>query len=127
MLSYSEQMQHPLWLAKKDEIFRRDNEKCRICGDGSHRLQVHHLCYFPDLLAWEYDNELLITVCLKHHELLTFELPKLSGLIAFRILTSDFDPLSIDKLFELLKKINNATYKDDKTRVLESSSHSKAG
>ena len=86
MLSYKEQLHHPNWIQKKEEIFKRDNYKCLICGDGLHRIQVHHICYLPDLLAWEYDNEIMKTVCLKHHELLTFELPKLAGLLAWDIL-----------------------------------------
>lgn len=86
MLSYSEQLQHPKWLEKKELIFKRDGYKCLICGDSTHRLQVHHLCYFPDTHAWEYDDELLKTVCMKHHEILTYDLPKLSGLIAWNIL-----------------------------------------
>jgi 5-methylcytosine-specific restriction endonuclease McrA len=86
MLSYSEQMQHPLWIAKREQIFKRDNHSCKICGDSTHRIQVHHLCYFPDLLAWEYDDELMKTVCLKHHNQLTYDMPKLAGLISWNIL-----------------------------------------
>lgn len=78
-------MQHPLWIAKREQIFKRDNHSCTICGDSAHRIQVHHLCYLPDLLAWEYDDELMKTVCLKHHNQLTYDLPKLSGLIAWNI------------------------------------------
>ena len=103
-LSLSEQYKHPLWEQKSKEIKLRDGDCCRICKDSMHRLDVHHICYLPDLLLWEYDNELLITVCKKHHELLTFDLPKLSGLIAFRILTQDIDPQNIDNLIEILLK-----------------------
>jgi len=92
-LSYREQMSHPLWLAKREKIFKRDNFKCQICGDTTHNHSINHLCYFPDLLAWEYDNELMRTVCMKHHNILTYDLPKLAGLIAWDILIGKTDIL----------------------------------
>lgn len=102
-LSYREQLTHPLWLAKVKEILERDGYCCTICGDGLHKLEVHHLCYIPDVLAWEYDNELLKTVCKKHHDQLTFDLPKISGLIAFQCLKENIDLTTIQKLLSNLK------------------------
>jgi len=103
-LSYYEQLNHPLWLRKKDEILQRDNYKCVICNSSLHKLEVHHLCYFPDLLIWEYDDELMITVCKKHHEQLTYELPKLAGLIALSCLKSNID---LNTISSLLLKLND--------------------
>ena len=103
-LSYTEQLQHPLWKQKVKEIMERDGFCCVICGSDMHKLHVHHLCYFPDLLAWEYDNELLQTVCIKHHEQLTYDLPKVSGLIAFECLKENID---ISVVVELLKRLDN--------------------
>jgi len=102
-LSYREQMNHPLWIQKKSEILQRDNFQCRICGTDLHRLEVHHLCYFPDLLAWEYDDELIVSVCGKHHEQLTYELPKLSGLIAFQCLKENIDLVTINEILLKVK------------------------
>lgn len=85
-LSYTEQLKHPLWINKQEEIFNRDNYSCLICGSKIHRLQVHHLCYFPGFMAWEYDNELMKTVCIQHHEQLTYDMPKLAGILAWDIL-----------------------------------------
>lgn len=42
-------------------------------------------------MPWEYDNEGLITVCNDHHKVLNFELPKLSGIIAFKIINCEID------------------------------------
>lgn len=103
-LSYYEQLQHPLWAEKRLEILNRDGRSCRICGTELHKLDVHHLCYFPDLLLWEYDDELMITVCKKHHDQLTYDLPKLAGLIAFQCLCNNID---LNTINELLLKINN--------------------
>jgi len=103
-LSYKEQMNHPLWIRKKSFIFQRDGFACRICGTTLHKLEAHHLCYFPDLLAWEYDDELIVTVCGKHHEQLTYELPKLSGLIAFQCLKENID---LNTVSDLLLRLNS--------------------
>lgn len=103
-LSYYEQLQHPLWHKKRLEILQRDDYKCQICGSNIHKLEIHHLCYFPDLLVWEYDDELMITVCKKHHLQLTYDLPKISGLIAFNCLKSGID---LSTVSELLLKIES--------------------
>lgn len=101
-LNYYEQLQHPSWIQKKNEIMERDGYKCRICGSEIHKLDVHHLCYLPDLLAWEYDNELMVTVCKKHHYQLTYDLPKLSGLIGFHCLKENID---LNTICDVLLKI----------------------
>jgi hypothetical protein len=127
-LSYGEQLHDSRWLKKCAEIKERDDYKCRICKDHEHYLDVHHICYFPDILLWEYDNELLITICRKHHKILNFELPKLAGLIAFRILTNDIDPMNIEWFLNLLKDLDKNIYgqnQNDKTGILESSDFSK--
>ena len=102
-LSYYEQLTHPIWYKKRDEILKRDNYSCRICGSSLHKIDVHHLCYFPDSLIWEYDDELMITVCKKHHYELTYDLPKVAGLIAFQCLKENIDLVTIQKLLSNLK------------------------
>jgi 5-methylcytosine-specific restriction endonuclease McrA len=51
----------------RDEIFKRDNYKCQICG-GTHRLQAHHI--YPGsthpMLSNDVDNG--ITLCKKCHK-----------------------------------------------------------
>jgi 5-methylcytosine-specific restriction endonuclease McrA len=102
MLSRAEQYRHPKWLEKAEEIKQRDNYTCRVCGDKSHNKDVHHICYFPDTHLWEYDDELLITVCRQHHEMLTYDLPKIAGLIAFKLLT-EIDIISLNNVIDILK------------------------
>jgi len=101
-LSYYEQLNHPLWQYKRTEILERDNYTCVVCNSSLHKIDVHHLCYFPDLLIWEYDNELMVTVCKKHHHELTYDLPKISGLIALHCLKSNID---LTKVIDILSKI----------------------
>lgn len=103
-LSKKKQYEHDLWKIKREEIITRDGNKCRICGSEFHRLEVHHLCYLPDLLIWEYDNELLVSVCGKHHEELTYDLPKITGLLAFEALKGSIDLTEVIKSLQLLNK-----------------------
>lgn len=90
-MTYSEQKNHPKWQRKRLEILERDGFKCTICGENEKSLHVHHLYYLPKTLIWEYDDEALKTVCEKHHNQLTYELGKLSGIIAFEILKGQFE------------------------------------
>lgn len=83
------------WISKRNEIYKRDNYKCVICGNPK-SLSIHHLYYLPDTAPWEYDNEGMVTVCNNHHKILTFELPKLAGIIAFKILNCEIDLKDID-------------------------------
>lgn len=90
-MTYKEQLKHPKWQRKRLEIFDRDKWKCLICnteGDETNQLTIHHLYYLPGLMAWDYEDESLKTCCAKCHHILTFDLSKLSGLIAWQIITS---------------------------------------
>lgn len=86
-MNYSVQLKSPKWQKKRLEIFERDNFKCRCCKEKEKTLHVHHLYYLPNTMLWEYDLEGMVTVCENCHEILTKELGKLSGLIAFELLT----------------------------------------
>lgn len=92
-MDYKEQLKHPNWQKKRLEIMQRDHFKCRVCKSEDKQLQIHHLYYLPKTKIWEYDNEGMVTVCKEHHEQLTHELGKLSGLIAFEILCKRFELL----------------------------------
>ena len=59
---YQQQLQHPLWLKKRDIILNRDQHKCVQCG-SEHKLQVHHTRYTKGKKAWEYPNATLVTLC----------------------------------------------------------------
>ena len=122
-LDKREQYQHPLWFRKRDQILKRDG-RCLVCGNEMRRLEVHHLCYLPGLLIWEYDDELLASVCDEHHEQLTFDMPKVAGLIAFEALKCNID---LTNLLELLKSLNNGSNTNNKTGILDSSNYRKAG
>jgi 5-methylcytosine-specific restriction endonuclease McrA len=102
-LSWGEQLKDPRWIRKYDEIKERDNRTCLICNSNEHHVEVHHLCYLPGFLAWEYDNELLVTICRRHHDQVTYDMPKVSGLIAFQALKGNVD---LSNLVELLESLH---------------------
>lgn len=89
-MDYKKLLLDTRWIEKKKAILKRDGYKCTICK-STLNLDVHHLYYIPKLKPWEYEDEGLKTVCNLHHELLTFELPKLAGILAYKILTKDFE------------------------------------
>lgn len=66
-LSYKEQLADSRWLQKKADILIRDNYTCQKCGAKSH-LNVHHKEYKSGKLAWEYPDEVLVTLCRECHE-----------------------------------------------------------
>lgn len=110
MLKYHEQLQHPYWQRKRLEIMQRDNFTCTVCGSTKRTLTVHHLCYLPETHAWEYDDELMVTICKKCHSEITFDLAKVAGLIAWHCLKSNID---LTTIIETFKRLNNGTNKDN--------------
>lgn len=65
--SYKEKLLDPRWQKKRLEIFERDKWACRVCGDTTSTLCVHHMRYESGLEPWEYDNSRLITLCQPCH------------------------------------------------------------
>lgn len=91
-MEYKDQLKDPRWQRKRLEIMQRDGFRCLVCDSGKLELNVHHLYYLPNTMIWEYDNEGLVTVCKDHHNQLHKDLPKLAGIIAFKILCKKYDP-----------------------------------
>ena len=72
-LTYEEQLNDLRWFTKRSIILNRDNYTCRMCGNHGNEgnpLSVHHRYYLYGALAWEYDNEVLITLCSNCHRLI---------------------------------------------------------
>ncbi len=70
-MSYIELLKDPRWQRKRLEIFQRDDWTCQANGEKGNTLNVHHKIYIPGLKPWEYENDLLITLCLECHEIET--------------------------------------------------------
>src|SRR5689334_22665115 len=67
--TYSQKLLDPRWQKKRLEIFQRDDFTCQACGDKEHTLHVHHKFYEFGKEPWEYDNNILITLCAECHEM----------------------------------------------------------
>ena len=65
---YRQLLLDPKWKIKASFIRKRDNHKCCRCGAKSNRLQVHHKKYINGLMPWEYENELLESLCSTCHK-----------------------------------------------------------
>lgn len=61
--TYKEKLKDPRWQKKRLEIFKRDGWCCQKCFDNQSTLHVHHRIYEPDKEPWEYDDDLLVTLC----------------------------------------------------------------
>lgn len=67
-MDYKEQIKHPNWQKKRLEILERDNFTCQECGVENKTLHVHHFNYIQNKKIWEYNNEMLITLCENCHK-----------------------------------------------------------
>lgn len=66
--TYSEKLRDPRWQRKRLEIMERDHFTCRLCGDASSTLNVHHLRYRKGHDPWDYNENYLVTTCETCHE-----------------------------------------------------------
>lgn len=62
-MKYADQLRDPRWQKKRLRIFDRDGWRCLKCGNDKEQLHVHHPKYRGRLMAWEYEDNELETVC----------------------------------------------------------------
>lgn len=67
-LTYQEQLRDRRWQIKRNKILNRDNHSCQNTNcknkeDNNVLLEVHHLDYIGDTMAWDYPDDMLITLC----------------------------------------------------------------
>lgn len=70
-MDYKEQIKHPKWQKKRLEILSRDNFTCQDCFDNESQLNVHHISYLKGAKIWEYENDMLLTLCNNCHNEMT--------------------------------------------------------
>lgn len=102
-MSYEEKLKNPLWQKKRLEIMSRDNFSCKVCGCGIKNgtpLNVHHLKYLRNTDPWDYDNNLLITLCEECHRkihnkeiAIQFNVPE-KGFVFYKVLFNERQILS---------------------------------
>lgn len=67
---YQKKLKDPLWQKKRLKILERDNWQCKLCGNKTKTLTVHHIKYHDDLEPWEYEDDELVTLCKNcHHDI----------------------------------------------------------
>lgn len=65
---YEQQLDDTRWKLKANNIRKRDNYECQICGAKKRQLDVHHIRYVSGREAWDYDDGDLVTLCHECHE-----------------------------------------------------------
>lgn len=66
-MNYGQLLKHPLWQKKRLEILSRDGFCCQWCNESNMSLHVHHYCYEPGKMPWEYNDLSLVTLCENCH------------------------------------------------------------
>lgn len=54
------------WLTVREEVLKRDNHKCVVCG--KHATQVHHIHLRSKRKDLIYETNNLVSLCDKHHD-----------------------------------------------------------
>jgi hypothetical protein len=69
MSNYSELLRDPRWQKKRLKILERDDWKCTECSRKDLELHVHHKSYEYGKDPWDYDDSVIVTMCLSCHGL----------------------------------------------------------
>ena len=64
---YEEQLKDNKWKAFRWFVLKVRGESCEICGETKN-LQVHHIKYIPNKMAWEYNVTQVMVVCRECHK-----------------------------------------------------------
>jgi hypothetical protein len=114
-MSYSELLRDPRWNERRVEILKRDEFTCRECEIKDVTLQVHHHFYHRDTMPWDYDDEILITLCEPCH--LEEELLKDFDLMNIQyLLTLGLTRQKISRLISAISKRFNRSNLDINTQ-----------
>lgn len=67
--TYAEKLKDPRWQKKRLEIFERDYWQCMRCDCETKTLHAHHLLYIKDKEPWDYESNMIVTLCEDCHNL----------------------------------------------------------
>ena len=95
-MTYKEQLQTKEWKLKRKGIIKRD-KCCLMCGDTK-QLEVHHTYYDFGLMAWEYEDEYLLTLCNLCHKRETYEVYHLKQMITDMLKSGMFAHEIVNKI-----------------------------
>lgn len=91
-MTYLEKLKDPRWQRKRLEVMGRDNFQCQSCRSKEDTLNVHHKIYKKGREPWEYESNLLVTLCRFCHEEMEIAKARLNQAI------SGFDPQQLHYL-----------------------------
>jgi hypothetical protein len=81
-MNYYEKLKDPRWQKRRLEILDRDGWSCRRCKDRIKELHVHHVYYEKGFDPWDYNDDMLITLCVECHKWIDIENKKMmTGLV----------------------------------------------
>lgn len=66
---YSDLLKDPRWQKLRLRVFERDNFHCQLCDGHTTTLAVHHKRYIRGKKPWDYELNMLITLCEGCHSL----------------------------------------------------------
>lgn len=69
-MEYEQQLKTSAWMRKKYEVLARDNFVCSkcLCDNLERPIEVHHIHYRPNAMAWEYYDYELVSLCRDCHQ-----------------------------------------------------------
>ena len=67
-MTYKEKLLDPRWQKKRLRILERDNWECKLCGDKTSTLHVHHKAYNGE--PWDAKETNLTTLCYNCHTMI---------------------------------------------------------
>lgn len=109
-MSYSEDLKHSNWQARRLEILKRDHFECRNCGAKDKTLNVHHIKYSGK--PWEVESKFLITLCEdchdKEHQFRDDQIQN----IVDHLESNQYTWLDIEKLFKVIIYIGKDELED---------------
>ena len=105
-LTYSEDLQHPLWQQRRLRVLDAANWTCVRCGCFTRQLHCHHKAYIPGRKPWDYPDELLECLCNGCHDKAHVQLKRLELTVA-KHPTSALPALT--KLIEKVAGVMSAT------------------
>lgn len=82
-MTYSEKLRDPRWQKKRLDIMDRDGFQCRACQAKDKTLNVHHRVYRKGKSPWEYEDEMLVTLCEDCHKVMEDSIRKVAEMCAF--------------------------------------------
>ena len=101
---YIELLKSPKWQKKRLEIMEIDCFRCLLCADDSNQLHVHHIYYEYEKVPWDYDADLLVTLCDVCHD-------KIHDNILGKFIMSFFRDLRAQRETEKMTTINREKIK----------------